>query len=219
MLIVLSKEQVSSEVMKITSDSGLAFFIRSYYLKVVKPESIAVNAEFTDEQEKDIVDSGFAFAAESKALDYLSRAEQCRSGLAKKLLNKNHEKKAVDAALDYLELKNYLSDERFARSWLNSRRINHSEGRVKLAAELAARGISRDVAGKVLDDFFAETSEMDFCKKDFYKISKTCSDSEKIIRRMSSHGFSYSMIKKVIRAEGACQDYLDGINGAPDGSL
>ena len=200
-MIVLSKEQVSAEVMKISSDSGLAFFIRNFYLKIVKPESIFENAEFLDEEEQDIVDAGLAFAAESKAVEYLSRSEQSRFGLAKKLGNKNYERKSIEMALDYLEFKNYLSDERFARAWLNSRRINHSEGRTKLAAELASRGISKEISRIALDDFFSENTEIELCKRDFFKISKSCADSEKIIRRLVVHGFSYSIIKKVMSGD------------------
>ena len=200
-MIVLSKEQVSAEVMKISSDSGLAFFIRNFYLKIVKPESIFENAEFLDEEEQDIVDAGLAFAAESKAVEYLSRSEQSRFGLAKKLGNKNYERKSIEMALDYLEFKNYLSDERFARAWLNSRRINHSEGRAKLAAELAYRGINKEISRIALDDFFSENPEIELCKRDFFKISKSCADSEKIIRRLIAHGFSSSMIKKVMSGD------------------
>lgn len=200
-MIVLSKEQVSSEVIKISSDSGLAFFIRFVYLKIVKPEDIVENSEFHDDEEKDILDAALAFAAESKAVDYLSRSEQCRFALSKKLANKNHEKKSIEMALDYLESKNYLSDERFSRAWLNSRRINHSEGRTKLAAELASRGISKETAKLALDDFFSENSELELCKKDFAKVSRNCADSEKIIRRLVAHGFSYSMIKKVVSGD------------------
>ena len=200
-MIVLSKEQVSAEVMKISSDSGLAFFIRNFYLKIVKPESIFENAEFLDEVEQDIVDAGLAFAAESKAVEYLWRSEQSRFGLAKKLGNKNYERKSIEMALDYLEFKNYLSDERFARAWLNSRRINHSEGRTKLAAELASRGISKEISRIALDDFFSENPEIELCKRDFSKISKSCADSEKIIRRLVVHGFSYTMIKKVMSGD------------------
>lgn len=198
---MLSKEQVSPEVMKISSDSGLAFFIRIFYLKIVKPEHIVENTEFLGEEEKDLVDAGLAFAAESKAVEYLARSEQCRFGLSKKLGNKNYERKSIEMALDYLEFKNYLSDERFARAWLNSRRINHSEGRTKLAAELASRGISKEISRIALDDFFSENPEIELCKRDFSKISKSCADSEKIIRRLVVHGFSYSMIKKVMSGD------------------
>ncbi len=200
-MIVLSKEQVSAEVMKISSDSGLAFFIRNFYLKIVKPESIIENVELLDEEEQDIIAAGLSFAAESKAVEYLSRSEQSRFGLAKKLGNKNYERKSIEMALDYLEFKNYLSDERFARAWLNSRRINHSDGRAKLAAELASRGINKEISRIALDDFFSENPEIELCKKDFSKISKSCADSEKIIRRLVAHGFSYSMIKKVMSGD------------------
>ena len=46
-------------------------------------------AEFDEPYESDILDAGLAFAAEKKAVDYLSRAEQSRSGLFKKLLAKD----------------------------------------------------------------------------------------------------------------------------------
>ncbi len=197
-MIVLSKEQVSPEVVKITSDSGLAFFIRFFYLKIVKPDSIVENAEFFDEEEKDILDAALDFAAESKAVDYLSRCEQSRCGLERKLLNKNFDKKNIENALDYLEAKNYLSDERFARAWLNSRRMNHSEGRVRLASELASRGIGKETAKKTLDEYFSENSELELCRKAFLKISRNCADAEKIIRRLIARGFSYSMVKMVM---------------------
>lgn len=200
-MIVLSKEQVSPEVVKIASDSGLAFFIRFCYLKIVKPEALLENAEFLDEEEKDILNAALDFAAESKAVEYLSRCEQSRFGLERKLLNKQFDKKNIENALDYLEAKKYLSDERFARSWLNSRRINHPEGRSRLASELASRGIGKETAKKSLDEYFSENPEAELCRKDFLKISRHCADSEKIIRRLIAHGFSYSMIKKVMAEE------------------
>lgn len=197
-MLILAREQISPEVLKITSDTGSAFFIRTNYLVSVKAEEITESVEFSGLFEEDIIDAGLAYSVEIKALDYLSRCEQNRSGLTKKLLNKGFENKYIEKALDYLEEKKYLSDERFARAWLNSRKINHSEGRTKLAAELAARGIKKETASTALKDFFDENSEIELCKKDFIKISRTTCDREKIIRRLIAHGFSYSMIKKVI---------------------
>lgn len=199
-MVIHTKEQISPEVIKISSDTGSAFFIKTTYLKIVHAEEIVPDAVFEGEFEKDIIDSGLAYAAESKAVEYLSRCEQSRSGLTRKLLNKNHEKQYIEAALDYLEAKNYLSDERFSRSWLNSRKINHSEGRIKLTGELASRGISKEIIKSSLDEYFEENSEEDLCRRDFKKIQRTCKnlDEQKIIRRLMAHGFNYSIIKKVI---------------------
>lgn len=197
-MVIHTTEQVSPEVMKISSDTGLAFFIRTAYLKVVDPEDIVPDAVFEDESEKDIVDAGLTYGAEVKAVDYLSRCEQSRFGLTRKLLNKNHEKQHVEAALDFLEAKNWLSDQRFSRSWLNSRKINHSEGRTKLIGELLSRGINKEIVKAALDEYFEENSEEELCKRDYEKLCRTCSDAEKITRRLMSHGFNYSLIKKVI---------------------
>lgn len=197
-MVIHTTEQVSPEVIKISSDTGLAFFIRTTYLILVKPEDIVQDAVFEDESEKDIIDAGLTYGAEIKAVDYLARCEQSRFGLTQKLLKKNHEKQYIEKALDYLEGKNYLSDRRFATAWLNSRKINHSEGRVKLTGELASRGIGKEIIKTVLDEYFEENSEESLCRRDYEKQLRTCKDEEKIIRRLMAHGFNYSVIKKVI---------------------
>ena len=73
-MLIYGTEQVSPDVVKINSDAGLAFFIRISYLKIVSPEKIVQNAEFCDDDEKDIIDAGKCYAAEMKAVEYLARA-------------------------------------------------------------------------------------------------------------------------------------------------
>ena len=107
---------------------------------------------------------------------------------AKSQIEKKYDKKYVEAALTYLEGRGYLSDLRFATAWLNTRKINHYEGRSRLAAELAARGIARDVASKALDEFFSENDEEEICRKAYEKLSKTKSD-DKLIAALVRSGF------------------------------
>ena len=200
-MVIYGTEQVSPEVIKINSSAGLAFFIRFQYLKLVLPESICINAEFSDEEEQDILDAGMCYAAEMKAVEYLARAEQCRFKLLQKLLNKKYEKQYVERALDYLESKNYLNDVRFATFWLNSRKINRFEGRTKLCAELLSRGISKQDALAALEEFFEDTSEEELCKKDLEKCRRAKKDDEKIVKTLLSHGFSYSLVRKIMKEE------------------
>lgn len=203
-MLIYGTEQVSPDVVKINSDAGLAFFIRISYLKIVPPEKIIQNAEFCEDDEKDVIDAGMCYAAEMKAVEYLARAEQCRFKLTQKLINKKYERQYIERALDYLESKNYLNDRRFAQFWLNGRKINHSEGRTKLAAELAARGIGKEDVLAALDDFFEMNSETELCRKAYEKCLRTKKDPEKIIRTLMSHGFQYNLIKKVIKSD--CTD-------------
>ena len=84
-MLILSTEQASFGCIKITVDSGLAFFIRTIYLKIVKDNELSVGALFEGDKEEDIINAGMIFQAERKAYDYLMRAEQSRFILERKL--------------------------------------------------------------------------------------------------------------------------------------
>ena len=190
-------ESSYSGMFKLTPEEGSAFFVRKEYLPEGLFERIDVGLEFDDEETDSLLDAGLTCAVELKAVGYLARAEQSRFGLTRKLIEKKYDKKYVEAALTYLEGRGYLSDLRFATAWLNTRKINHYEGRSRLSAELAARGIARDVAGKALDEFFTENDEDELCRKAYEKLSKSKAD-EKLTAALLRSGFSMKQIKSII---------------------
>ena len=190
-------ESSYSGMFKLTPEEGSAFFVRKEYLPEGLFERIDVGLEFDDEETDSLLDAGLTCAVELKAVGYLARAEQSRFGLTRKLIEKKYDKKYVEAALTYLEWRGYLSDLRFATAWLNTHKINHFEGRSRLSAELTARGIARDVAGKALDEFFTENDEDELCRKAYEKLSKSKAD-EKLIAALLRSGFSMKQIKSII---------------------
>ena len=190
-------ESSYSGMFKLTPEEGSAFFVRKEYLPEGLFERIDVGLEFDDEETDFLLDAGLTCAVELKAVGYLARAEQSRFGLTRKLIDKKYDKKYVEAALTYLEWRGYLSDLRFATAWLNTRKINHYEGRSRLSAELTARGIARDVANKALDEFFTENDEDELCRKAYEKLSKSKAD-EKLIAALLRSGFSMKQIKSII---------------------
>ena len=190
-------ESSYSGMFKLTPEEGSAFFVRKEYLPEGLFERIDVGLEFDDEETDSLLDAGLTCAVELKAVGYLARAEQSRFGLTRKLIEKKYDKKYVEAALTYLEWRGYLSDLRYATAWLNTRKINHYEGRSRLSAELTARGIARDVAGKALDEFFTENDEDELCRKAYEKLSKSKAD-EKLIAALLRSGFSMKQIKSII---------------------
>ena len=196
MIIKTLVETSYSGMFKLTPEEGSAFFVRKEYLPEGLFELLDVGAEFSEDQADSLMDAGLSCAVELKAVGYLARAEQSRFGLTRKLIEKKYEKKYVEAALDYLEMKGYLSDLRFATAWLNTRRTNHYEGRSRLAAELASRGIARDVANTALDEFFTENDEMEICRKAYEKLSKSKS-GEKLTAAMLRQGFTQKQIRNL----------------------
>ncbi len=197
--MVLQKvESKGTDIYELTTLQGTSFFIRGNYLRFIKIEDLSEGGEFLNENEEDILNAGFAFAAEKKALSYLERCEQCRSGLTKKLLQKNYDKTAVSEALDYLENRGFLSDERFARSWLSARRITKTEGASRLLSELAARGICKETAQSAVKDFFEEYDEKEIGARALEKFLRQGKSGEKLLAAMLRAGFSYKMTRSLL---------------------
>lgn len=196
MIIKSIAETSYSGMFKVAPEEGSAFYVRAEYLPEGVFERIDVGADFDEDETDSLMDAGLTCAVELKAVGYLARAEQSRFGLTRKLIEKKFDKKYVEAALTYLEGRGYLSDRRYATAWLNTRRINHYEGRTRLAAELASRGISRDVASAALDEFFAEYDEGEILLKAWEKLSKKKS-GDKLTAALIQSGFSYKQINEM----------------------
>ncbi len=81
--------------------------------------------------------------AEDKALSLLSRAEQYRLGMERKLQARKLGTRAIAAALDRLERLGLLSDERYAHAWMLQRCRGRAEGPASLRASLMGKGVER----------------------------------------------------------------------------
>src|SRR5574344_2015071 len=158
---------------------------------------------FSDEEAADILHAALVYSAEVAAMTYLARAEQSRFGLTQKLLHKGIDKHAVAEALDYLENVHYLDDERFASAWLRSRSIDHAEGRVRLSAELAGRGIPKEAANAALKDFFSEHDESELCRRAYKKCVRLQRDEDKTRAALMRSGFTSSEVRAVLRENAA----------------
>ncbi|MBQ2080925.1 MAG: regulatory protein RecX [Treponema sp.] len=219
---IRSVEQTLPGVYKIVPEAGSVFFLRATYLNLVDEKSIvpcpacigsddmlftstgdeseleAGPGVFSDEEWEDILHAALVFSAERAAMSYLGRAEHCRSGLFRKITAKGIDKEAVNLALDYLEQEGLLDDRRFADAWLSTRYVDHAEGRRKLSAELAARGVKRQAAEDALSDFFSRYNEKDICFRALKKYLRThaSTDENKLTAHLSRLGFSSSQIKQ-----------------------
>ena len=198
-MLIREMVQTLQGVCEITPGAGSAFFLRKEYLSLVDPERICAGAEFNDEETSDILNAALIYSAEYAAMTYLARAEHCRVALTQKLIKKNIDRKAIEPALDYLEGVRYLDDERFAGAWLRTRSIDHAEGRIRLAAELASRGVDRNAAKKALDEFFSDHDEMEICRRAYRKVRNLKSDSDKIKTSLVQKGFTLKEIDAVLK--------------------
>ena len=162
-------------------------------------DSIQPDTQVDSETSERIIEAALAYSAEHAAVAYLERAEHSAELLRRKLKQKGHSDAAIQKALAYAQKRNWLSDERYAGAFLRNRSIRKAEGRTRLLAELAARGISRDTAEKAVEEFFAQKSEASLLEKAANKLKRQGKTKEQAQQALIRLGFSWTDIKFYIK--------------------
>lgn len=194
---ITALEIVSGDCIKIAISTGLSFFLRTRYLSTFSADRLFVGMTLLEDEYKDLESAGCIFSAERDAMNYLSRSEQCRNQLTLKLLKKNHTKKDIDIALNYLESKNYLCDARYAEAWLRNRQIKKAEGKIKLESELVKKGLNRSIINKALTNYFNMISEEELFEKALKKYQRLGKTNQKLQRALVRDGFPWKLIKQI----------------------
>jgi len=133
-----------------------------------------------------------------RALRLLARREHCRAELARKLEAAGFDAGDVQPLLDEFEAKNWLSDRRFAESWVADHRAK--AGSVKLAYELRLRGVADVIIETVLSE--NRDSELERARavwqKKFRSAPIASADTARQIRFLQGRGFALDVIRRVI---------------------
>lgn len=137
----------------------------------------------------------------NKAIQYLSRREYSRVELATKLFSIGEKDEAM---LDLLEEQGYLSDRRFAESFVRMR-VNQGHGLNRIRFDLRKKGIGSDLLQTVLEeldvDWYALASEL-YQRKYRAPLEKNDhKERNKRIRFMSQRGYLMDEIQWAINNE------------------
>lgn len=132
---------------------------------------------------------------------YLARREHTRAELRAKLLPHVQEGEDVDAVLDQLEQRNWLSDARAAEQMVNVRRGRF--GTQRIAHELRQKGVAEQLISSALPQL--KDTEFDAARevwrKKFGQLPQDQKEKAKQARFLQSRGFSLDVIFKVLRSD------------------
>lgn len=135
-----------------------------------------------------------------RALALLARREHSRAELMRKLGSAGFAQEETSVLLDEFEAKNWLSDQRFAESYV----ADHCAraGSMKLAYDLRQRGVSDDIIEAVLGDNRDSEIERarEVWKKKFGAPPVDAAEKARQIRFMLSRGFAQEIIQRTLRA-------------------
>ncbi len=145
----------------------------------------------------------------ARALQYLARREYCRAELRGKLLSHVQTDEdcepvqlaALDALLDDLTARGWLSDERAATQLVHAKRSRF--GTQRIAHELRQKGISESLISDVLPQLKETELEAarEVWRKKFGTVAQDEKEKAKQVRFLQSRGFSMDAILKVLRLE------------------
>lgn len=130
----------------------------------------------------------------NKVFKYLARREHSRYELYQKLNRKEFASRNINKILDELEEKDYINDERFARSWIKSRLRLKPRGPRLIKKELAQKGVSKSLQDRLIFELVPEEKELEMAKNLSKKWLNRKRSQEnldrKLYRYLSNKGFS-----------------------------
>lgn len=144
-----------------------------------------------------------------RALKYLAAREHSRLELQRKLAPHAESAEQVDAALDELEARGFLSAERFAESMVHRKAARFGAARIQ--AELAQHRLPSDIAQAVVrtlrDTELARAHAL--WARRYGEVAPEPQDRAKQMRFLMARGFSSDVVRRVVRGEGATEADTD----------
>lgn len=137
-----------------------------------------------------------------RALRLLARREHSRAELVRKLGHAGFAQHDIDPLLDEFEEMNWLSDRRFAESYVADHRAK--AGNVKLAYDLRQRGVSETTIEDVLSE--NRDSELERAREVWQKKFGTApagaAEKARQMRFLQSRGFTLNIIHQALGSAG-----------------
>jgi regulatory protein len=146
--------------------------------------------------------------AYTDAVRLLARRELSEASLRARLLDREHSPEDVDRAIALLKEHGAVNDARVARAYARTASVVKGRGRLRVARELTAMGISRDVATEAIAEVYGETDERTLIAKALQKklrgkkISRDPAERARLYQFLMRQGFSPGAVIAALRKAG-----------------
>jgi regulatory protein len=135
----------------------------------------------------------------ARALRHLVRREHSRAELARKLAPHAESPEAIEALLDSLLSKKQQSDERFAEE--RARVLSRKFGAVRIQHDLKSKGISDDISSRVATSADEIERAKSIVQRRYREPATTREEHAKRARFLQGRGFSYDVIRSVLKVD------------------
>jgi len=189
-------------------------------LSVVLRHSLKAGQELSEEKLATLVNQSEKESLFQKAANFISyrpRSEkEVRDYLSRKITSRvesptpqgcKQKVTLINQSIKRLKKSGLLNDFDFAKWWVGQRLEFRPKGRFALKAELFKKGIDRKIIDEILKNISSK-EEVKAAKKIYEKAKRQLKSiepkkkKERLIRRLSSRGFSWNIIKMLVDENG-----------------
>jgi regulatory protein len=197
MLVVSVKRGTDPDTARIALSDGREFSCGLFYLPPPCRGEVFFfpGRELSADDEEALRFAALCFRAERAALRLTARAEQTCFGLSRKLERRGHTPAPVRLVVARLTEMGIISDERYARLWLESRLGRTVRGPLALLHGLRSRGIDRETARTALTAVLNFEQESALLKRYLEKNRSAGKKDTALKRRLKNEGFSAPVIQ------------------------
>jgi regulatory protein len=142
---------------------------------------------------------GFQPSLKGRALRLLSQREHSRAELERKLAPHEEVPGELAKALDELQARDFINDDRAVDTLVNRR--SGKLGNTRIRQELAAKGLSGDAVSEAMAGL-KETEQsraLEVWRKKFGQTAQTPQDRVKQMRFLLTRGFNAEVVRRVVQ--------------------
>ncbi|MEK7620918.1 MAG: RecX family transcriptional regulator [Patescibacteria group bacterium] len=163
-------------------------------------QKLVVGLEIQDAQLGQLKDESEFGKAYTRALELIMRRPRSEKEMRDYARRKKWSDEIYQKVLARLKDKSYVDDKKFAEFWLKARIGGKPTSKRKISAELAQKGISREIADSVTSSYSNE-DELDTLKILVNKKQSKYPDEKKFMAYLASQGYRFDQIKQVLSEE------------------
>jgi regulatory protein len=151
-------------------------------------------------------------SAYTDALQLLARRELSEKELRDRLTDRDHPRDEIDRVIAHLLESKTLDDGRVARAYVRTAADVKGRGRLRVARELSAKGIARDIATEAIAEVFADVDERALIAKALQKKMRgksrisNAAEHARLYQYLMRQGFTPAGIVAALRKMGGQAD-------------
>ncbi len=193
---IKKQRRVGSNRFNVSIDGVYAFTISDLDLSM---SSLRIGSELTPaelEEYKQNADEAKAYAL---ALRFLGVRLRSRRELQDYLVRRGCEPDESEVALERLERLDLVDDTRFARAWIADRQALRPRSKLRLAQELMAKGVAREIIDQVLREVEPD-GELEALKTLIGRKRRLAQyqDANKLTAYLQRQGYRWELIKNAL---------------------